>query len=457
MAAIRHVDRHSFLKRLEQSGLLDPAQWQEAVTCLPKEERGRVVARTLVREGVLTRFQAEQLLAGRTQGFLLGQYRILEQLGQGGMGRVFKAEHRLLGRLVALKVLAPRLLKSSQAQQFFLREVRATAHLVHPNIVAALDANQDGERYYLVMEYVDGPNLDQLVRHQGPLPIGQACDYLRQVAEGLRHAARQGMVHRDIKPANLLVQLPPSGSGESGIVKISDFGLARLSDPTAPTTGEGGTLVSEDETVLGTPDFMAPEQARNIHQADIRSDLYSLGCTFYYLLTGQPPFPGGGAMDKIVRHALEEPTPLEQLRPDVPPAVAAILRGLLAKNPAERFQTPGEVVRALAPHGVATPLAWPPRPVSSPFLDSLATPSGRTRPDAEAVVDRADAQAALAETVPPNILFTPLGTSGPGCLSQISTILYRDRRRRWLFAFLAATGIVCGLMAGAAAYCWLPG
>jgi serine/threonine protein kinase len=265
------------------------------------------------------------------------------------------------------------------------------------------------------------------------------------------------MVHRDIKPANLLVQLPPSGSGEPGVVKISDFGLARLSDPTVPSDSDGGTLVTEDETVLGTPDFMAPEQARNVHQADIRSDLYSLGCTFYYLLTGQPPFPGGGAMDKIVRHALEEPAPLEQLRPEVPPAVAAIVRSLLAKNPAERFQTPGEVVRALAPHAATAPLAWPPRPASFPFLDSLATPSGRTRPDAVGVVDAADAQAALAETVPPNILFTPLAPSGPGCLSQISTILYRDRRRRWLIAFLAATGIVWGFLAGAAAYCLLQG
>ena len=197
---------------------------------LPETPRGRVVARALVEQGLLTKFQAELLLAGSTSGFLLGQYRILDQLGRGGMGRVFKAEHQTMNRVVALKVLSPHLLKTPKAQQMFQREVRAAARLVHPNIVTAYDANQIDDRYFLVMEFVDGPNLDQLVRERGPLPVGQACDFIRQAADGLQYAHELGMVHRDIKPANLLVQRsagqPPTF--DRACVKILDFGLARL-------------------------------------------------------------------------------------------------------------------------------------------------------------------------------------------------------------------------------------
>ena len=223
------VDRHTFLERLSRTGLLDAAQLAALSPQLPDTHRGRVIARALVQQGLLTRFQAEQVLAGRTTGFLVGQYRILEQIGQGGMGRVFKAEHRALGRIVALKVLSPRLIKSSRARHFFQREMRTAAQLVHPNIVTALDANKHGDFHYLVMEYVDGPNLEQLVCRQGPFPVGQACEFIRQAAEGLHYAHSKGMVHRDIKPANLLVQSQSLNQPGLGTVKISDFGLARLS------------------------------------------------------------------------------------------------------------------------------------------------------------------------------------------------------------------------------------
>src|SRR5436305_239040 len=226
-----HIDRTAFLANLRQSRLLTDEQWEEVVPRLPESRRGRVLARALVERGLLTRFQAERLLIGRTSGFFLGQYRILEEIGRGGMGRVYKAEHRTMGRVVALKVLAPELLSNPRAVELFQHEVRAAGQLHHPNIVTAYDANRSGGRYYLVLEYVDGPNLGQLVRKRGPLSVGLACDYVRQAALGLQHAHHLGMLHRDIKPANLLVQRRGQEPGSPGLLKVSDFGLARLTEP----------------------------------------------------------------------------------------------------------------------------------------------------------------------------------------------------------------------------------
>ncbi|MDW8264740.1 MAG: protein kinase [Gemmataceae bacterium] len=349
MSAATHMDRQTFLANLRQSGLLTPEQWSAAMKVIPDTPRGRLVARALVEHGFLTKFQAELLLGGRTNGFFLGQYRILDQLGKGGMGRVFKAQHQTMNRIVALKVLSSNLVNTPKAQQLFQREVKAAARLVHPNIVTAYDANQIDNRFFLVMEYVDGPNLYELVRSQGPLPVDLACDFIRQAAQGLQAAHALGMVHRDIKPANLLVQqVGTNPSAPSYIVKILDFGLARLHSPTPENAAPHETILVADNTVMGTPDYLSPEQARNLHNVDIRSDLYSLGCTFYFLLTGQVPFPGGTTMDKLLRHSTETPTPVEQLRPEVPPAVAAIVRRLMAKDPADRFQTPAELIAALA-------------------------------------------------------------------------------------------------------------
>src|SRR5262249_29186641 len=223
------MDRQTFLANLRLSGLVRPDQMAKVAGRLPDSPRAQAVAKTLIEHGLLTRFQAELLLAGKTTGFFLGQYRILDYLGRGGMGRVFKAEHQTMNRIVAVKVLAAHLVKTPKAQQLFQREVRAAARLVHPNIVTAYDANQIGERYYLVMEYVDGPNLEDLVRQRGPLPIGVACDFIRQAANGLQYAHEMRMVHRDIKPANFLVQRPPSTSPRAYyVIKILDFGLVRL-------------------------------------------------------------------------------------------------------------------------------------------------------------------------------------------------------------------------------------
>src|ERR1051326_5736902 len=309
--ATQQVDRATFLTRLRDSGLLDGDALAQAEELAGDSERPRVIAKALVERGLLTRFQAEMVLCGRTEGFILGQYRVLEHLGTGGMGRVFKAEHQTMKRVVALKVLAPHLMKTEKARQLFQREVRAAARLVHPNIVTAFDANQSGDRHYLVMEFVDGPNLHDLVKERGPLPVGQVCEFARQAALGLQCAHDMGMVHRDIKPANLLVH---GVSGQACVVKILDFGLARLHEPVTAPNDKQDSLPAGEQQVMGTPDYLSPEQARDVHSVDIRTDLYSLGCTMYFLLAGRVPFPGGSPLDKLVRHLSEEAPMVHPLR-----------------------------------------------------------------------------------------------------------------------------------------------
>jgi serine/threonine-protein kinase len=335
------MDKKTFLAHLRRSGLLSRHELAALKGRLPHTRRGRLIARDLVERGLLTKFQAELLLAGRTSGFFLGQYRILEQIGQGGMGRVFKAVHRTMKRVVALKLLAPHLTGTEKAQRLFQREAQAAARLIHPNIVTAYDANHIGNRHYLVMEYVNGPNLEQLVRDCGPLSIGLACELIRQVAHGLQYALEMGMVHRDIKPANILAD----GLEQVLVPKITDFGLARLSDD--EQASEPGTVPTRPNVAMGTPDFLSPEQARGLQDVDIRSDLYSLGCTLYFLLAGEVPFPGGNPLNKLLRHSTEEPAPIEGLRADLPLEIVQIVRKLMAKDVQERFQTPLEVAQVL--------------------------------------------------------------------------------------------------------------
>jgi eukaryotic-like serine/threonine-protein kinase len=432
MAVPQPTDRDTFLANLRQSGLIGAAQLDAVLPRLPDSPRGRLVARALVERGLLTRFQAEQLLAGRTNGFFLEQYRILDHLGQGGMGRVFKAEHRTLGRCVALKVLVPSIVKTGRAPELFLREVRAIGALVHPNIVTAFDASEVNGRFYLVLEYINGPNLDQLVRNKGPLPVGQACDFIRQVALGLQYAHEMGLVHRDIKPANLLLQHTGDGKGGYGVVKISDFGLARLNEKAPHASDRIGTILAKENTVMGTPDFLSPEQARDLHKTDIRSDLYSLGCTFYYLLTGTVPFPGGSTLEKLVRHSTEPARPVEHFRRDVPPEVQAILNKLMAKRPAERFQTPAELVGALAPFAVSSPAAWSGVHRTVPFEDELPTPDLPVEEGSDALLATVDPGASATP-----VSGTQLRRKKPRSLTQ---------KQRWRAALFTAVGIVAALL-----------
>jgi serine/threonine protein kinase len=267
------------------------------------------------------------------------RYLILRELGRGGMGVVYQARQTVMNRPVVIKVINKVLLDQPDALERFHREVRAAAKLAHPNIVTAYDAEQAGDLHMLVMEFVPGQSLEEVLRKKGLLPVAQACSYIRQAALGLQHAHKQGMVHRDIKPQNLM--LTPQGQ-----VKILDFGLARI----ASERSQGGALTAAN-AYMGTPDYSSPEQATDARTADIRADLYSLGCTLYCLLAGRPPFQEDTAVKTILAHLEKEPQPLPELRPDVPAALWAVVARLLAKEPKRRYQTPAEVAQALTPFG----------------------------------------------------------------------------------------------------------
>jgi len=335
-----HLTGDAFLAMLRASGLL-PSPTVEALAWEPASHDPRSWASELVERGLLTGYQAEQILAGNAHFLLLGQYRILDALGAGGMGRVFKSEHVLMRRVVALKVIGAAEVDADHAERHtaFLREIEAAARLSHPNIVASYDAGEANGLRFLVMEFVDGVDLERLVRTVGPLPPRRACEYIRQTALALQYAFERGVLHRDVKPANLLLE---SGADprSPGRIKVLDLGLAR-------TTRGGDSDPDEAVRLSGTPDYIAPEVAHNADIRDVRSDLYSLGCTLYYLLTGSVPFPGGTWTEKLLRHQYEAPRPLCDLAPAVPVSLAVVVGRLMAKTPADRYDTPAAVARAL--------------------------------------------------------------------------------------------------------------
>lgn len=342
-----------FVHALQELQLLAPAQLQKVSRLQVQFPETPTLCQELVRRGWLTSWQAQQLLQGHTAGLRLGPYHMLEPIGSGGNGQVFKARHDKMNRLVAVKLLRPELASNRETVQRFHREIEVIGQLSHPNIVHALEAGPIGSVLVLVTEYIDGIDLDRLVKQSGPLPVFQACDYIRQAARGLAHAHQAGLVHRDIKPSNLIVSKPHAGEGAEtiregigpGTIKIMDFGLARLLQPAAGSPTGNLTVLGGGATVMqGTPDYMAPEQALDFHTADGRSDLYSLGCTLYFLLAGQPPFSGTLA-EKLVKHQQAKPPPIE--RKDLPDGFQAIVAKLLAKRPADRYQTPAELIQAL--------------------------------------------------------------------------------------------------------------
>jgi WD40 repeat protein len=315
-------------------------------------------------------------------------YEILEEIDRGGMGVIYKARQLGLNRLVALKMIMPSCLGGSDALRRFRREVQAAALLSHPNIVTVFHTDLESPWSYLAMEYAPGIDLYKLVKQAGPLPVTDACYYIQQAAHGLDHAFEQGLVHRDLKPANLMVTPSPlervAGSTvRMPRVKILDMGLARVT--AGPGDGAEPSALTQTGTFLGTPSFVAPEQAEDSRQADIRSDLYSLGGTLYYLLTGEVPFPGATLIEKLTRKLFEAPPSVAARRPEVPAELDALVRRLLAVNPAERCQTPAELIEALnaflaKPVGSprpapapARPASTPPRPVPAPAPSTHAT------------------------------------------------------------------------------------
>jgi serine/threonine-protein kinase len=347
----------------------------------------------LVAEKKLTGFQLNCVRRGEGHRLTVGSYRILDELGRGGVGQVYKARHGMMERVVALKVMRTDEQLVRLARDQFRREVAAITRLNHPNVALTFDANEINGTLYLAMEYVEGPTLQHSVTEFGPLPIPMACSVLLQTAQALQHAHENGIVHRDIKPGNLMLpgarSAGPGSADQPVLVKVVDFGLARLSprDDYQLTT-----IQCKEGSTIGTPAFISPEQVQNVHAADIRSDLYSLGCTFYFALTGHLPFHGATASATLALQLEREPRDLRSLRREIPAPLAAIVQRMMCKKPADRFQTPAELVQALDNLILSGSLcdidldeAAPPRrqsrqPVPDGREDSLPTPPAMLSP-----------------------------------------------------------------------------
>jgi serine/threonine protein kinase len=307
--------------------LLDREQLQESLRTMPREQRddAETLADYLVRTGKLTRFQASKLLRGISQGMIIGPFRLLAPLGKGGMGTVFLVRDQRSDQLVALKVLPPKLARTEERLLArFRREMEMSQRVAHPHLAWTYEVGEFRGAHYIAMEYIQGKTLSRLVSEEGPLSMARAARLLAEVAAGLEHAHAVGLIHRDLKPSNILIT-------PRDHAKVLDLGLAM-------THGETGDalVVGGQGYILGTMDYIAPEQTVDPLAVDARSDVYSLGCTLYYVLTGQPPFPGGTAKEKIMRHRNDTPTPLAELVPELPAGFVALVERMMAKDPVNR-------------------------------------------------------------------------------------------------------------------------
>ena len=316
---------------IEKSRLVDSAALQLALEAIRARYDGVLpedpveLCKEIEHAGLVTRWQCEKFLQGKYKGFFLGKHKLLGHLGSGGMSSVYLAEHLLMKHKRAIKVLPKSKLGNNSYLERFQREAKAIASLNHPNIVRAFDIDNEKDTHYLVMEYVEGADMQSLVRKHGPLPYAVAADYMAQAARGLHHAHEAGLIHRDVKPANLLVN-------KEGVVKVLDLGLALFSAETDPSL-----TMEYNDKVLGTADYLPPEQALNSHNIDSRADMYGLGCTLYFLLTGHPPFPDGSIPSRIIKHQNSMPPDIRKDRPDCPGELDGICVKMMQKEPKYRY------------------------------------------------------------------------------------------------------------------------
>lgn len=439
------------------SGLVTAAQWSAAEAAVrsrlaapdqhPPQSLSDAIAEYLVEHGTLTHYQAHQLRTGRTK-LNLGPYLITDWIGQGGMGQVFKAVHQVMGRQCAVKVL-PLQRATPEARESFLREIRLQAGLDCPYLVRAFDAGQDGNVHYLVTEYVPGTDLRRLIRSRGPMPMEQAAAVVMQAALGLDYAHRQGLVHRDVKPGNVLVT-------PDGHAKVSDVGLAAWSMglDADPRAGK----------IVGTADYLSPEQIRSPLSVGPASDIYSLGCTLYYTVCGKVPFPGGDTASKCRRHCEETPWHPRKFVPELDEEFVEIIADMMEKDPARRMQSAAEVARRLEPWAggisdVAERLldhdSWQtPPPPSESLIAGAAEPNWGQPPrdggvaapeDLDAAETGSDSGLGRASAVPPQ--YTPLAGDQSGTRPAAS----RRRSSTWHVAVALAIAIPVSLLIGAVA------
>ncbi len=333
------ADVAKFVRAILRSGLLDQAQLQAAADELPPEARGDADAlgEHLVRTGKLSRYQFRKLLAGHWRGLFVGPYQILGPIGKGGTGKVYLARDRRAGGLVALKVLPPHRIRTRERLLArFRREMEICQRVAHPDLARIYETGEERGVYYIAMEYFPGRSLSRIVAIEGPLAPERAARLLAQVADAIDYAHRQGIVHRDLKPGNVQVTADDRA-------KVLDLGLALVRGE----EHKDEIILGGPRRVVGTMDYIAPEQTEDATRVDARSDVYALGCTLYFVLSGKRPFPGGTSRDKIRRQRTEEPPPLPSLRPGLPAALTDLVARMMAKNPACRPQTAAEVAELL--------------------------------------------------------------------------------------------------------------
>ena len=429
-------------RQLVSLGLISPADAHRAAPppdAGDDELTGEALLRRLVHQRRLTSFQADEIRAGRAAALVLGDYVLEDRLGLGGMGEVFRARHRKMNRIVAVKVLSAAAARSTETLGRFQREVQVTGRLRHPNIVAALDASEHQGTHFLVMEYVDGIDLSRWLKQHGAMSIDQALDVILQAARGLEHAHGEGIVHRDIKPGNLLLD-------RQGVVKILDMGAARIETL-------WGALDADDEddalthtgSMLGTIDYMAPEQASNLRLADGRADVYSLGCTLYRLLTGQKLYRAGSLFERITAHR-DAPIPsLRAVRPDVPEALDSLFRRMVAKRPEERYASMSDLMhdleslRALLDAG--QPI-WPSEPTpaaSAVAAESSSSQWSQTPVGSLALAGASPTKAWSSEAAPAAESARPTQTPAPES-SRLPNSTPADSNPSWAVPAMAAVG-----------------
>jgi serine/threonine protein kinase len=428
--------------------------------------------RWLVKHHFVTQYQAALVAKGHTDGFFINQYKILDRLGRGRMAAVYRAVHQL-GQVVAIKVLPPSRSKNPQMLGRFQREARLAVRLKHPNVIRSFQVGKFRGLHYLVMEYLEGETLDLVLQRRKRLPAHEAARLIAQALQGLEHIHEQGLVHRDLKPANLML-VPPGSKNDAdttlhATVKILDIGLGRVLNDDGDNPEENLTT---EGVLLGTPDYLAPEQARDPRAIDIRADIYSLGCVLYHAVTGQPPFPDTNVLSQMVRHATEAARPLRKLVPGIPEGLQQVINLMLAKEPAQRFATPEKAAQALL--AFQTGVGLPAQPVEEePQLKKYLTwlemdPESRSAepPVAEAVVATPPAPAAAEDSIPTaEAISVAVSSAEPPPLPHeqfdVELVPAAPRRgvlpitnRDWFFLALGASGVILAGVVGFA-LAWL--
>jgi serine/threonine protein kinase len=433
------VSLKQFISYLDEAEIMTAEAIREWIADQPVEARpidGDALAKTLQKEGILSKFQAQRLCQGKVQSLELDNYRLIKIIGRGGMGIVYEAEHKTMKHRVAIKVISSKVTANSSTLRRFFREVEVAAKLSHPNIVTAIDANQTGKKYYMVMELVQGEDLGVIVQRETALTVPEVIGYMTQAAVGLAYAHNQGIIHRDIKPHNMLLD-------DDGVIKILDMGLVSLQRP----QDNDDDSITQHNQIIGTVDYMSPEQAEDVHHVDQRADIYSLGCSIFRLLVGHPPFPGSSAIQKLLSHR-DDPIPsLHDSRDDIPDLLDQIFRRMLAKDPNNRYQSMDEVVGALETCRLATVSLEPNIQTDESIIQSIQSID----------LDLGDNNASTMEVERPDILLPVEIASRPSRravpeIESESVAVKRNTIRtygkvNYFITFLAIV-ILCGLAGG---------